>query len=123
MAYVYIGNQKVSPIIIRDYKVVTVSGATPSITLDNYTVYNAGTLTSLTINAPSSNIPTDYLVQIDFTSGSTPTVINDNNSIDWAGDNVNEEIGFIPRSNCKYTLIIFYSNGGLVGNIQGISIS
>lgn len=122
MSYLYIGNQKVSPIIKQDYQVVTVSGATPTVSLANYTVYNAGTLTSLTITTPSSNIPTDFLAQINFTSGSTPTVIN-SPTIDWIGDNVNEDIGFMPRANCNYSIIISYDGDGFIGHIRGSSVN
>ena len=120
MAYLYIGNQKVSPIITRDYTVSTVSGTAPTVALSNYTVYNAETLTSLTITNPSP-IPTDFVAQINFTSGSTPTVINATN-IEWFGDNVNENTGFIPRANCQYSIVFYYSNNKLRGIIQGSSL-
>lgn len=122
MAYLYAGTQKVTPVIIRDYQTITVSGATPTVSLENYTIYNAGTLTSLTIALPSSNIPTDFIAQINFTSGSTPTVVNAD-GIKWFGDNVNEDTGFIARANCEYSIMIYYSNSSFRGVIQGSSIS
>lgn len=122
MAYLYTGTQKVTPVMIRDYQVATVSGATPTVALANYTIYNAGTLTSLTITTPSSNIPTDFIAQINFTSGSTPAVINAT-GMDWIGDNVNENTGFKPRANCEYTLVIYYTGTKFRGVISGSSIS
>jgi len=120
MAYLYIGNQKVSPIIVRDYKTSTVSGATPTVALANYTVYTAGTLTSLTITNPNP-IPTDFVAQISFTSGSTPTVINATD-IEWFGDNVSEVAGFVPRANCEYSIIFYYTGTKIRGVIQGSAL-
>ena len=122
MAYLYIGNQKVSPMLVRDYQTVAVSGTTPTVTLTNYTIYTTtGSLTSLTITNPSP-IPSDFVAQISFVSGSTPTVINSTN-IEWFGDNVNESIGPVLRSNCEYTIVFYYTGSKLRGIIQGSSIS
>ncbi len=120
MSYLYIGNQKVSPIITRDYRVVNISSTTPTVTLSNYTVYDAGTLTSLTITNPSP-IPTDFITQINFISGSTPTIINVTN-FEWFGDNVSETAGFVPRVNCEYSIIIYYTGTKFRGIIQGSSL-
>lgn len=119
MGYLYIGNKKFSPIITSDYESINVSGATPTIALDNYKLYNAGTLTSLTITNPNP-IPTDFIAQINFISGNTPTVIN--GDIEWYGDNVNENVGFKPRANCQYSIMFYYSNNKVRGIIQGSSL-
>ena len=50
----------------------TVSGATPEITAANNTIYSCGEITSLTITDSAQNIS----FKVDFTSGSTATVIN-----------------------------------------------
>lgn len=122
MAYLYIGNQKVSPMLVRDYQTVAVSGTTPTVALTNYTIYTTtGSLTSLTITNPSP-IPSDFVAQISFVSGSTPTVINSTN-IEWFGDNVNESTGPVLRSNCEYTIVFYYTGSKLRGIIQGSSIS
>ena len=49
----------------------TVTGATPSITAENNTIYSCGELTSLTIVDSAQNIS----FCVDFTSGTTPTTI------------------------------------------------
>ena len=123
MAYLYIGDQKVSPILMRDYQVVTISGAVPVINLANYTIYNTeeSALTSLTIVNPSP-IPTDFVAQINFTSGATATVLNSTN-IDWFGDNVSDTQGPILRENCNYAIVFYYTGSKLRGIIQGSSIS
>ena len=120
MAYLYIGDQKVSPVLTRDYQVSTISGTTPTINLNEYTVYTAEEeLTSLTIINPVS-IANDFIAQINFVSGSIPTVIN-STDIEWFGDNVN---GAIPvlRADCSYTIMFYYTGTTLRGIIQGSSI-
>lgn len=123
MAYLYIGNQRVSPVITKDYVTFIVSGKTPTVTLANNTVYLADstTLTSLTIVNPSSPIPTDFIAQISFVSGSTATVIN-SSDIEWFGDNVSETVGFVPRVNCEYTILFYYTGTKIRGVIQGSSL-
>ena len=120
MAYLYIGNKKVSPVIVRDYKVVNISESIANISLENYTIYKANTLSSLTITLPSP-MSTDFISQINFVSGETPTVINIDN-VEWFGDNVNETIGFVPRENCEYNIIFTYNGTKVTGIIQGSSL-
>jgi len=120
MACLYIGNQKVSPVITRDYKTIIISDTVSTISLTNYTVYDAEDLTSLTIINPNP-IPTDFIAQINFISGSTPTIITATN-IEWFGDNVSETVGFVPRVNCDYSIIIYYTGTKLRGLIQGSSL-
>lgn len=121
MAYVYIGEQKVSPMIVRtDYDIVTVSGTSATISLTNNTIYNAEILTSLTIIVPYP-VPTDFIAQINFDSGSTATALIASD-IEWFGDNASETIGFIPRANCSYSIMFYYSGSSLRGVIQGSSL-
>ena len=120
MACLYIGNQKVSPVITQDYTTTIVSGTTPTIALSNYTIYNAGTLDTLSITNPFP-IPIDFIAQINFISGATPTVINTTN-FEWFGDNVSETVGFIPRANCAYSIVINYTGVKFRGIMQGSSL-
>ena len=122
MAYAYIGEQKVSPMIVRaDYDIVTVSGTSATISLTNNTIYNAEILTSLTINAPYP-VPTDFIAQVNFDSGSTATALSASNTIEWFGDNVSETVGFVPRANCSYSIMFYCSGSGLRGVIQGSTL-
>ena len=97
-----------------------VSGTTPSVTLANNTIFTAtSTLTSLTLALPASNV-NDFVCQINFTSGSTPTVIG-GAAIKWLGDNASET-SFVPRANCRYTIVFYYDGTNYRGMIQGVSL-
>ena len=63
----------VTEYVLNEYEnTVIVSGATPTIAAANNQVYSCGEITSLTITDSTQNIS----FKVDFTSGSTPTVIN-----------------------------------------------
>ncbi len=73
--------------------VVEVSGATPTITPANNTIYNCGEVTSLTISNPTAT----GAYSITFTSGSTPTDL----SIDPA---IKMPDGFTVEANRLYEI-------------------
>ena len=102
--------------------ITTSTGTTLSVTLADNTIFNntnAG-LTTLTITNPTT--PTaDFASQINFTSGSTATVVNASNIV-WMGDNVSEIAGFVPRTNCRYTIDFVYDGSNIRGYIQGVSL-
>ena len=74
----------------------------------------------LTISNPST-IDVDFSCEINFTSGDTPTVITASNIV-WLGDNVNENTGFVPRANCRYTVDFTYDGSNIRGYVQGVSL-
>lgn len=74
----------------------------------------------LTISNPST-IDVDFSCEINFTSGDTPTVITASNIV-WLGDNVNENTGFVPRANCRYTIDFTYDGSNIRGYVQGVSL-
>jgi len=123
MAYLYIGNQRVTPILAggESYKTVTLTNTDIDITLYSYTIYEAtNPLTSLKITLPE-NLDDEFIAQINFTSGSTRTDILPS-EIEWIGDNVSETQGFIPRVNCNYSIIFYYTGTVVRGVIQGTNI-
>ena len=65
-----------------------------------------------------------YAAQVNFTSGSTPTVISvtGNVPVVWTGDNVNEDTGFQPRANCRYSIVFTYDGVNWRGLISGVSL-
>ena len=73
--------------------VVTVSGATPTITPANNTIYNCGEVESLTITNP----PANGAYSIVFTSGATPTDL----SVDPA---IKMPDGFSVEANKRYEI-------------------
>lgn len=121
MGTLYIGNRLVTPFVKvggTEPTIVTVSGSTFNNTINNNTIYNASTLTSLSGTFPN-DIGVGFVSQFDFTSGSTPTAINMN--VVWTGDNANETT-FVPRSNCRYTIMFYYDGVNVRGFISGTSI-
>lgn len=105
-------------------KIETVSSATPTIVLVDNTIFNCTTnLTSLAFTLPTED-SVDFSCQVNFTSGSTATTAPTTTSgtIEWIGDNVNESNGFVPRANCKYTIVFYYDGTNYRGVVQGISL-
>ena len=88
--------------------VVTVSGATPTITPENNTIYNCSELASLTI----SNPPTSGAYSIVFTSGATPTDL----SVDPA---IKMPDGFSVEANKRYEINV--SGGWAVAGSWAVS--
>lgn len=118
MGFLYIGKQKLTPVLGGErYTNVKISSTSATIALSTYTIYSANVLNTLNITPPLSP-NAEFIAQLDFTSGSTPTVVNSNN-IEWFGDNVNEVQGFLPRSNCDYSIIFYYTGTTVRGVIQG----
>ena len=68
----------------------TVTGATPTQEISSNKFYKFEEVTSLTITlaAETSNVYNEYLFQ--FTSGTTPTVLNLPETVKWIGDNTIE---------------------------------
>lgn len=97
---------------------IQVLNATDSITLTDGYIYNGGEQTALTIALPTSaNV--SFLVEIDFTSGSTPTTLTYPNTIKWSGDDVSNNV-FTPVANKRYTMICYYNGVDFVFVTKGV---
>lgn len=100
---------------------VTISTTTGTVALADNTIFNGDELSTLTVTNPVS--PTvDFLAQVNFTSGATATTVTPNQDIVYVGDNVNENTGFIPRANCRYTVMFIYDGSNIRGIVQGVSL-
>lgn len=98
----------------------TISTTTGTVALADNTIFNGSELSTLAITNPSS--PTvDFSCQVNFTSGATPTTVTASN-IEWFGDNVSETVGFVPRANCRYTVMFMYDGSNIRGIVQGVSL-
>lgn len=98
----------------------TISTTTGTVALADNTIFNGDELSTLTITNPTS--PTvDFSCQVNFTSGATPTTVTASNIV-WVGDNVSETVGFVPRANCRYTVMFMYDGSNIRGIIQGVSL-
>lgn len=102
---------------------VTISTTTGTVALADNTIFNGDELSTLTVTNPS-NPTVDFLAQVNFTSGSTPTVISVTGDVPviWSGDNVNENTGFQPRANCRYSIVFTYDGVNWRGLISGVSL-
>ena len=99
---------------------VVISTTTGTVALADNTIFNGSELSTLTITNPSS--PTvDFSCRVNFTSGATPTTVTASNVV-WVGDNVSETVGFVPRINCRYTLMFMYDGSNIRGIVQGVSL-
>lgn len=101
----------------------TSSEATLLVTLVDNTIYNNtnSALSTLTVTE-IANPTVDFGCQINFTSGSTATTVTPNANIVYTGDNVNENTGFVPRANCRYTVVYIYDGNNIRGMVQGVSL-
>lgn len=98
----------------------TISTTTGTVALADNTIFNGDTLSTLTITNPS-NPTVDFSCQVNFTSGATPTTVTASNIV-WVGDNVNENTGFQPRANCRYSVMFTYDGVNWRGLISGVSL-
>ena len=97
-----------------------VSTTTGTVALVDNTIFNGDELATLTITNPT-NPTLDFSCQVNFTSGATPTTVTASNIV-WVGDNVSETVGFVPRANCRYTVMFMYDGSNIRGIIQGVSL-
>ena len=97
-------------------QVVTVSESTLTQELVDNTIYNAGELSSLTITFPAT--PTvDYISQVNFTSGATPTALTAPVGTVWRGSDVSTV--FVPVANKRYAVLFFFDGVNMRGLVQG----
>ena len=98
-------------------QVVTVSESTLTQELANNTIYNAGELSSLIITFPAT--PTaDYISQVNFTSGATPTALTAPVGTVWRGSDVSTV--FVPAANTRYSVLFYYDGVNMRGLVQGV---
>lgn len=95
--------------------------ATDSITLADNTLYRGGEQTSLTFALPNSDT-VDFVSQITFKSGSTPTAITvPQTGFVWDERSVDLNNGaFVPVANKNYTIIVWYNGFTFVGITEGV---
>ena len=92
----------------RMTKVIDLTTASTELASDN--IYNGYTLASVTLTLPesySAQYP-NFITQVNFTSGSTPTVFNAPNNIYFNGDDCNNGT-LTPVANKRYFILIFAS--------------
>ena len=105
---------------LTDKPETTISTTTGTVALADNTIFNGDQLSTLTITN-ATNPALDFSCQVNFTSGATPTTVTASNIV-WVGDNVSETVGFVPRANCRYTVMFMYDGSNIRGIIQGVSL-
>lgn len=94
-------------------EVVTVSASTLTQELADNTIYNAGTLTALTITFPAT--PTaSYISQVNFSSGTTATALTAPVDVVWSGDDIVSNV-FVPDVSKRYSVMFFYDGVSMCG--------
>lgn len=81
---------------------------TASTQLANNTIYNGGELASVTLTLPNT-VPADFIAQVEFTSGTTPTAFTAPASVYFNGDGC-ENGEFTAAANHRYCML-FISDG------------
>lgn len=112
----------IDPSDVEQKGTITALSATDSITLADNTLYKGGTQTALTVTVPSSGMDVDFVSQITFVSGSTPTTFTESaGDIVWnpRGDDITEGV-FLPVANKAYTIIIGYNGVQFTGITEGL---
>lgn len=99
--------------------VVTPTGSSVTQELADNTIYQASTLSSLTITLPNGLTP-DYISQINFTSGSTATTLTAPNTIVWFGDDLTNNV-FVPTADKQYVVMFYYDGVNVRGAVQSYS--
>lgn len=82
----------------------------------NYT-YNCGEMTSLDISFPATPA-VNYISQLNFSSGATPTSITAPNTVVWLGNDITGGV-FVPVASKRYCVLFFYDGTAVRGLVQG----
>lgn len=88
-----------------------------TVTLETDSIFPCGELTSLIIS-PSSDIKTGSYADISFTSGNTATNVTAPTDALFSGTDCIDNV-FVPVSNTRYNVVIWYDGSYIVGSIQG----
>lgn len=95
------------------------ASTTDSITLADNTIFNRGTLASLTVTMPSGVTPA-FTSQINFTSGVTPTTFSAS-GIDFTGDDASSAI-FTPTASKRYMVMFTHDGLGARGLVSATDV-
>lgn len=75
-------------------------------TLLNKTIFRANEMVSVELLIPST-IDNDFLCEVDFTSGATPTAFTMVDTVKWTGDDLVKG-SLVPQANKRYNLLFWY---------------
>ena len=86
---------------------------TASTELASNTIYNGGELASVTLTLPAT-IPADFIAQVEFTSGTTPTLFTAPAALYFNGDRC-EAGTFTPIASHRYCIMIISDGANTLG--------
>lgn len=98
--------------------IVSISTATVTQALETNTIYNCGEMTSIEITFPAT-ASVDFIAQLNFTSGTTPTAFTSPVGMKWLGDDVSTT--FIPTASKRYAIMFFYDGVNYRGIVQEVA--
>ena len=90
---------------------------TTSVELASGNIYNGSELASVTFTLPST-IPVDFIAQLNFTSGSTPTTFTAPASVTFEGDACSNGV-FTPLASKRYSVLIYTDGVNVIGLVMG----
>ena len=108
------GIKIVDGVISTDTPVVTLT--TDSTELATNTIYNGSELASVTITLPDT-VPADFIAQVEFTSGSTPTTFTAPAGLYFMGDATSDGV-FTPAASHRYCIMVMSDGSSVIGLVM-----
>lgn len=90
---------------------------TDSTELATNTIYNGGELASVTFTLPAT-VPADFVAQLNFTSGTTPTTFTAPATVTFEGDACSNG-AFTPVASKRYSVLIYTDGVNVIGLVMG----
>lgn len=106
------GNQSAADLRLQDATTITTL-TTASVELVSNTIYNGGELASVTLTLPAT-VPADFIAQVEFTSGATPTLFTAPAALYFNGDRC-EAGTFTPIASHRYCIMIISDGANTLG--------
>ena len=86
---------------------------TASTELATNTIYNGGELASVTLTLPAT-VPADFIAQVEFTSGTTPTTFTAPAGLYFNGDQCESGV-FTPIASHRYCIMVISDGSNVLG--------
>jgi hypothetical protein len=98
----------------------TITTLTQKTTLVDNHIFRANEMASIELVLPTS-YDDDFICEVDFTSGSTPTALTVVDTIKWSGDDISNGV-FVPTPNKRYTIFIWYDGMFIRAKTEGVGL-
>lgn len=101
------------------WNICAVDGSIANLDLQHRIIYRAETLRSLTLNI--SALADDFICEMCFTSGNTPTSLTVPADWRWGGEHVSNGT-FVPLANTRYRLVVVFDGVFVRAAAEGVAI-